>query len=328
MTIFNRDFASPEAAWADNSGIRHLFASWALPGEPAGRHGLRIGLRDGYLNLYVKGQSVANLTVPYGQPSIQVDPKYAGGIKKGSKLSTTVVDQSGRLQGDEITPDAIDRLIETAETYAVAEKRFVDDLVWHNAGVIDLEVGLPGRTAPRMDLAVIQTGDRGLEIAFWEAKCSDHKALRSVSEYQEDERGGYLVGPEVIHQLRKYQRWMAPEELPRVATAYRRVANLLGRLADRFGKDGASRTLWREIADGQSLSVILPPGVVVGNYCPAGHDGKKTGAGVDIYAHRATSFGKYCSIIEKHGATVHEVGSPDQAVLPPLASGTVTALPA
>ena len=58
---------------------------------------------------------------------------------------------------------AIHGWIGTALRYASAEKRFVDDLVASNSGVIDLEMGLsahedPGsaRVAPRMDLVLVE----------------------------------------------------------------------------------------------------------------------------------------------------------------------------
>ena len=114
---------------------------------------------------------------------------------------------------DPKTANEVADWIKNAETYASAEKRFVDEVIGYNAGALDLEMGLPageaGDAAPRMDLVLAQTGlGNATQIAFWEAKCSNNSELRAVAHYEEEENGKYVRGPRVIHQLRKYQNWV------------------------------------------------------------------------------------------------------------------------
>jgi hypothetical protein len=79
------------------------------------------------------------------------------------------------------TTSSIPRWVSTAETYASAEKRFVDRLIEANAGVIDLEMGLPAsnpapggtKTAPRIDLVIAQT-------PFGESRCRSRSGKRNA----------------------------------------------------------------------------------------------------------------------------------------------------
>ena len=87
------------------------------------------------------------------------------------------------------TAEQVAGWIETAGTYASAEKRFVDDLTAANPGVIDLEMGLPTsdlpggkRVAPRMDLVVVEMEEGQPAIGFWEAKCANNSELRASAD--------------------------------------------------------------------------------------------------------------------------------------------------
>jgi hypothetical protein len=206
-----------------------------------------------------------------GATRFDVHPVYVAGHLRYEPRPAHLGDRSVPNDSAGVATAQIDRWIEVAASYAGAEKAFVDDLVAANPGTIDLEMGLPAntgeRTAPRMDLVVAQSGGA---IAFWEAKCGDNAELRARADYREDEHGKYLAGIHVIHQLRKYVSWMDVPNCDRraeVAAAYRRTAAILLALADRFGVPGeAARAAWRELKVNTAAQVILPPGVVVGNY--------------------------------------------------------------
>jgi hypothetical protein len=80
MEIFTRRFEVDELAkWHRNhrnSSLAILFDRWVLPGEDAGPHGLRVGIRNGYLNLYVKGQSAAQLRMVGGIPRLEIHASH------------------------------------------------------------------------------------------------------------------------------------------------------------------------------------------------------------------------------------------------------------
>lgn len=334
MDTFKRSFPAEHICnLRHNPGIAALFDRWVLPGEQSGDHGLRLAVRNGYLNFYVMGQSVAELRISAGEPRLKLHRKYyeltakgtAGGVEHGQKYETVKGEALATL-GQSV----VDKWISTAETYAGDEKRFVDDLVAVTPGVIDLEMALPAdegsvgkdRVAPRMDLVVAQ----GTDIAFWEAKCATNGELRALSPYDEGEDGGYLHGPHVLWQLRRYQRWVdRPRRMDEVRAAYIKCAGLLINFAELFGKEGPALDCWRALAsEGENAKVILPPGVVVAGYCPPKAGGKKRDE-TATYAVQLSSFGKHRETLERHGATVEIVDDkPTSAILPNLKSGVIS----
>lgn len=334
MDIFTRRFAIEHLIdHRHDSGLAALFDRWVLPGEDAGPHGLRLAIRGGYLNFYVKGQSVGELRVLAGWPRLKIHRKYKEFAEKGSSRAAELgqkyeIVNSDRLMS--IGPEVVDGWIRTAETYAGAEKRFVDDLVAVTPGVIDLEMALPAdddsvgkdRTAPRMDLVVAQ----GTDIAFWEAKCAINGELRAHPKYKETPDGDYVEGPHVLWQLRRYERWVnRPHRLHQVREAYRESARLLLELAELFDKKGEAVERWRRLASaGDTASVILPPGIIVSGYEPA-RAGGASGAKAATYGAKIDSFDKHRKRLLNHGATVKIVKvKPNAPILPDLQPGVIS----
>jgi hypothetical protein len=332
MNKFMRRFAEDNlAACRDNPGIAALFDRWVLPGQPAGSHGLRVAIRNNYLNFYVKGQSVGELRLLGEWPRLMLHRKYHELVPKGDTRTTGPGQTYVTLKADVLelaTPEMIDGWIRTAETYAGDEKRFVDDLVAVTPGTIDLEMALPAQdgsagedhTAPRMDLVVAQSTD----IAFWEAKCAVNGELRARSEYAEDAEGRYAAGPHVLWQLRRYQKWCQQEgRIEQVRDAYVETARMLLAMARLFGKSGPALDAWQALADAKSTAgVILPPGIVVAEYTP-----RAAGADASAEDHNRSkghSFAEHRAKLEDHGAQVTCVAeAPTAAVLPILKSGII-----
>lgn len=332
MDKFMRRFAEANlAACRDNPGIATLFDRWVLPGQPAGSHGLRVAIRNNYLNFYVKGQSVGELRLLGEWPRLMLHSKYHELVPKGEERTAGPGQTYVTLKADVLelaTPELVDGWIRTAETYAGDEKRFVDDLVGVTPGTIDLEMALPAqdgstgedRTAPRMDLVVAQ----GTDIAFWEAKCAVNGELRARSDYAEDAAGRYAAGPHVLWQLRRYQKWCHQDgRIAQVRDAYVETARLLLALARLFGKSGPALDAWQALAEaGSTASVILPPGIVVADYTPQA--GGATTSAEDANRSTARSFAEHKAKLEAHGATVTCVAqAPTAPVLPVLAPGII-----
>lgn len=280
MPIFRREFNTDVlAAWDrahPGNGVRALFDRWALPGESSGdTRMLRVGIRDGYLNLYVKGQSVAKLSIGHGGPAIDVHEAYVSGRRSTDKTDVAPGQQyvgfAATALADPATAALIPNWITTAESYAGTEKRFVEDLIAANPGVIDLEMGLPAsdapggdRVAPRMDLVTAQVDGEQPAIAFWEAKCANNPELRVSGD----------ANPRVLGQLDKYVRWMAESgRIAQVREAYRRTAAVLLGLHALYRADATPDCLavWRTLAATEVPTVIVQPGLVISNYWPAGH---------------------------------------------------------
>ena len=345
MPAFARSFALEAlAGWnADHPGnaVHLLFDRWALPGQKATNEApLRLALRDGYVSFYVKGQSVAKLRWGRDGPSLSVHKAYVAGRhrKEARDGVQSTADYRcydvGEL-ADPSTAALVATWVETAETHALPEKRFVDDLVAANPGIVELEMALPAsdmpgsvRTAPRMDLVVAQVRHDALPtIAFWEAKCATNGELRSRNNYHEHEDGSF-TGPRVLNQIGKYMRWMAEKHRPaQLQQAYRNTAATLLEFRRMFCTSESTPEcvhIWQTLATADPLPVIAQPGVVIANYCPGGC----TEAFGSSIAQRITSFGRdgHREKLKRNGAYVHEVGpNHGTATLPFLPSAPTSA---
>jgi hypothetical protein len=332
MPVFARSFVVEglekwNSAHPGNA-VRSLFDRWAMPGRPSTHQApLRLGLRDGYVNFYVKGQSVAKLSCGRTGPRISVHQAYAdqGANGDGDHNGMPPVQHYVNYRADALaspeTAALIPGWIAKAERYANAEKRFVDRLIEANAGVIDLEMGLPAgdveegepKTAPRMDLIVAQVPDEEqVSIAFWEAKCSNNSELRARADYAEAD-GEHIAGPKVIHQLRKYANWMrGGDRLGEVQRAYKAATGVMLGFYRVFGSTQVPQPdcvgIWEALAVSSMPRVILPPGVVVGNYCPAGHEPSKPEE-ARLFGRLAKSFPPHRKRLTDYSITVHEVES-------------------
>jgi hypothetical protein len=342
MPVFARSFNLKYlAAWdAIHTGnaVRALFKLWALPGEnTTAAAPLRLGVRDGYVNFYVKGQSIAKLSSGLEGPKLAVHEAYVEGRARGGERSSlppakSYVRFSASALADPATAALIEGWIKTADSYASAEKRFVDDLIAANPGVIDLEMGLPAndaagseRVAPRMDLVIVEMdGNQPPSIAFWEAKCANNGELRSSEEWHELEGGGF-TGPKVINQIEKYVSWMDGENrVAEVRDAYRATATILQDFDRLFRGENAVAPdcvrIWQALAASSKPSVIVEPGIVIGNYWP---EGSNEGIASDRMAQNARRFVRagHREKLERNGLRLHEVeGTIEGRTLPRLSA--------
>jgi len=266
MSVFERKFHHRN--WTDLPVIGALFDQWALPGRPSANSGLRVAVRKNYLNFYRRGQSVAKLHSTNRLLRLSVHEEYAANTTwqtRGDTKLTGYAQFDEDWLSEERNASSVLGWIETAETYAGAEKSYVDELVAANPGTIDIEMGLPAYdgevNAPRMDLVLIEDNPTFPCLAFWEAKCADNSEARAHGV------------PKVVDQVRKYERWMdKPGRKKDVVAAYREAAKILLKLADDSNKPtGAAQDIWRRFTKAASPTILGTPGVVIGGYCPAGY---------------------------------------------------------
>lgn len=329
MTEFRRSFPvklDPKETpkWTQYRWVEKLFSYWTLPGKGGGNKALRIGIRDGYLNFYIKGQSVAKLTLVREEPSIALSKAYVDGLKKGVETAELKPGGMRRFSAHEPCADNIDQWIDTALSYAGDEKRFVDDLVAVNAHIIDLEMALStphtpqGRKLSRMDIVVVQRGVSAPQIAFWEAKCAINPELRA----QEDiviaaKNGKFISGAKVAEQIYDYEYKMQEDAIcQRIGDQYREAAKILCGLCKIFGK-GDPPEEWTMLPQWEGLvEVIRRPGLVIGNYRPDGSESQSD----------FISAGK--SFEEKHRGRLNSCGITIKTYSsPPLTENILPALP-
>ena len=286
----------------ENSIVRELFDRWVLPGQDSqdGRKPLRLALRDGYLNLYADGQSVACLSKHKCGLRMSVAEAYVPSFLS----ATSTVRKNCRFEGDQLQvpnpANAIDEIVRLALEHKTrsAEKCFVEHLIAANANIIEVEMALPGETnlpsvrrkwrnkdakkiAPRMDIVAVHILPDGRpQIDFWEAKLADNGELRAT--LRED---GGKEEPNVREQLLDYENWMRrPHRHDQVAAGFTSAGQVLDSLAAVAGKDGQAREYWRKL--GATAPEINPrPGVVIGNYSPS--TGKRIESAKSFAKHRA-----------------------------------------
>lgn len=247
MSVFTRAFPkSPDLVvgtrdeWlaklvADNTWFSDLLAHWQPAGSVAtgAEPHLRLAIRDGYLNFYRNGQSVAKVNFgPLAGLRAEVHAKYVDGPDADL---TQLYRQIGSVQAS-AENSAVSGWIEEADGYSGEEKRFVEQVVAASPEVIDLEMALPAidlppdvapvgvdgkriRVAPRIDLVALEPADDGWRLVLWEAKLVDDGRLRC--------RGAENM-PEVVDQIARYRLWLEQtghEAL--VLDAYRETCSVL-----------------------------------------------------------------------------------------------------
>lgn len=224
------------ATSSDENWWKELLRFWRPSGTDAGSHGLRLAIRDNYLNFYRRGQSVARVAFDRnGDPYASVHLKYLNAIGKDADGYARLVDGvfscpeknfSNNYQSRESFP----KIIEKTREWGGREKHFVDLAFAHNDSVIDLEIGLPRLDgaeggSPRMDLALLEQSspDGQVKVVFWEAKTIDDGRLRASDP----------SNVEVHDQLEKYVTFMDDDRNRQgVAEAYRAYCRLLIELSE------------------------------------------------------------------------------------------------
>jgi hypothetical protein len=197
------------------------------PTNQVGEEHLRLAIRDGYLNFYRAGQSVAKVTASRGKFKAKIHNKYVYG-KDGDGQDYVTLTSSGFPERGTLPPIPYEvaRLrewISKANRHSGAEKRFVDLVVGRNPNVIDLEMGLPAyskipeeRRAPRMDLVGLEPVGDQWRVVFWEAKLVGDGSASSLGE------------PKVVRQVKNYTSWLCHDNhRDLVAQQYQRTCRLL-----------------------------------------------------------------------------------------------------
>jgi hypothetical protein len=205
---------------------KDLLALWGPSGTGKAERPLRLAVRDNYLNFYLRGQSVARVAFD-GQcrPYVDVHVKYAfAGAQDQAYARLTdagIIHSKAGYSAPYAGASTLFEWMERAARWETAEKAEVERVVADNAGVIDLEMGLPAhgdqKTALRMDLIALEPNGRGSNVVFWEAKRITDGRLKA--------RDG---DAEVMSQINAYRAYLAQADHRRaVIEAYAQTCTLL-----------------------------------------------------------------------------------------------------
>ena len=246
MGDFKRGLSEPKLAalhkLADDphpNWWKDLLSLWVPSGQSTGKDGLRLALRNGYLNFYRHGQSVA--LVCFGRANkgvvearMEIHAKY---VWPHSKIDAKV-----RLLGHTITckgmPSSIDYKgintlkdwIKESEKKAGPEKCGVDMVVGNNSAVIDLEMAMPAwrgkKSALRVDMAALEVIGGKPRVVLWEAKPLNAPSLRAQS-----------GDADVVTQMNEYKEYLKePGHRELVSEAYIITCTQLQRLVKMAGR--------------------------------------------------------------------------------------------
>jgi hypothetical protein len=249
MTIFTRTFPTERLSKAveENKWFSDLLLNWRPAGDVAGdRLGkggalvapdpgtegapedLRVAFRNGYMNFYRAGQSVARVRFDKaGKLQAKIHSKYVyGSNTSGQDYVTLTAAGFPELGTGRLVPyQGLHEWISNANRHIGDEKRFVDLVVAHNPDVIDLEMGLPAYSkipgenrAPRMDLVAIEPAGDCWQVVFWEAKLVGDGRARCKDNDK----------PKVVGQLDAYTEWLNhADHRELVAWAYQNTCRML-----------------------------------------------------------------------------------------------------
>jgi hypothetical protein len=274
MSTFNRCLKHLDEINGDvPTWWRDLLSLWMPSGQTAGDFGLRLAIRDNYLNFYRCGQSVARVEILAG-PKLRATIHHKYILRLHDKLdeATLATQAYLQLEGDSIRHKGLEigryqgladlrKWISTIDGgsdrgYSGDEKRWVDKIVAVNPDIIDVEMGLPAcgevTVANRIDIVALERDHDGIKIVFWEAKLSRDGRMRT--------RGEVKPGkvPKVLEQLDNYNKFIsANDNEKQVVSAYKRAAEVLSKLAV-MANDCSSRPLGeliKAIKSGESFSV-------------------------------------------------------------------------
>jgi hypothetical protein len=198
----------------------HKLVSGAQPEEDPKR--LRLAIRNGYINLYRGGQSVARIDGSSERLQARIHNKYVHGEKGSGQTYVTLMSAGLPTKRQAGFGRELDGWVANANKHVGPEKRFVDMIVARNPNTIDLEMALPtyskDRKSPRMDLVALEQAGNCWRIVFWEAKLVDDGRARCRGE----------DAPEVVDQLKKYTSWLRhANHRELVASAYQNTCRLL-----------------------------------------------------------------------------------------------------
>lgn len=267
MSTFKRQFVIQDIG--DDRLITDLLSFWRPAGADAGKDGLRLAIRDKYVNFYRGGQSAAKVSFDRNrQVKARVHGKY---------VDDKQIDQEYRKfsSHDNINKAQIKGWIAEASTKIGDEKKFVDLLVGSNPNVIDLEMTLPfdnrvnytrepkkahTKVAIRVDLVALEKIEEVWTVVFWEAKPAE---LAMTSE-----AGSEGKRPKVMTQLDNYTAWVGKNREVVIAQ-YRSTCELLCRFHSIAAEKSLTIAPLGEgiiaVAKGATLEMDAQPRLVIDN---------------------------------------------------------------
>ncbi len=219
---------------------------------------LFIAVRDDYLNVYWKGNSLLRLFLQNGRLVGEVHYKYM--LRPEVDGNPYLKIEGGKVQSANPAAwflsdiSSVASLKRAADVYAGEEKAGVHKIVMSNHNIIDVEIAFGteneqsgAKVAQRIDFAALRLESHGPELKFYEAKRFNNPELRADGEH----------APSVIGQLKKYKDFLRSCE-SELITSYRKVCGNLVSLSGIKEKFASMDSLLTAIANGERALSINP----------------------------------------------------------------------
>lgn len=231
-------------------------------GGDLGKYGLRLAVRENYLNFYHRGQAIAKvgfnqqkelysqLHIKYVFPDAETQKYVRLTGNQPNIISLENENECVTYQGSNTLEDWIDRATE----YDGDEKNFVEAVTAKNDNIIDMEMGLPG-SGYRIDLVSLERRDGLAHIVFWEAKLTTDSRCRTNSE-----------NPEVLEQLERYREFLSDTHRQKqLIEAYVTACEVIVEVAKLAGLAEVSvAPIIRDVAKGDlSLAIDREPRLLI-----------------------------------------------------------------
>ena len=223
---------------------------------------LFLAVRNGYLNAYVEGQSVLKVQFKGTKLNAEIHHKYVADGAEGQLYKIFDGKDVGGICYDGKV--MLSQWVERARQYArpkgtgviVSEKQGVAVIASRNPHVIDVEMGLPGRVADRIDVVALERAGSAINIVFYEAKLFQNGALRART-----------FPPKVLQQLSRYEDWLKESgQDEKVTRAYRETCKLLIELRTMQGTPAVHDLIVEASKDGSNLRIDPKPRLIVFGY--------------------------------------------------------------
>lgn len=219
---------------------------------------LIIGVRDDYLNVYWRGQSIFKVEmkqeciVATTHPKYLLDPDISGQVALDTETGTFALDDLDALTRTYVPGETLGKLKRAASLFAGDEKEGVQAIVNANPHVVDVEIAFPAQagshSVPRIDIATFNEAGDGVKLVFWEAKVLGNAELRASGEKN------------VVRQIENY-RTVLTAQAPNVIDSYGVIARNLDAIAKMSGGARSIAPAVRKVAEGASLTLSSPPEV-------------------------------------------------------------------
>lgn len=231
---------------------------------------LFIAIRNEYINVYYKGNSLLKLSFVNGEFLAETHYKYLIRpnvkpflIKTSANMAFIPNGTKGVLDNYLIHNLSEIKSIKTASaSYSGTEKEGIQKIILSNDNIVDLEIALTqeaeedemnpeqGRksSAKRIDFAALQKKDSYYELIFFEAKDFSNKDLRAK---------GSAV-PEVIQQINNYEKLLNQYQED-IINSYRLVCSNLCEILP----NNLHKKMILGVAEGASMKVNVEPRLVV-----------------------------------------------------------------